>query len=101
MAQGKSLDDSYFRSLTRRMVLIIIVVSFTPMFLVGGIILEQFQVSFREKIYAHLGELVLKHKQNIDSFLNEKLADIRFLTESFFYWELSEEAFLKGKLALL
>jgi len=83
------------------MVLIIILVSFTPMFLVGGIILQQFHASFREKIDDHLRELVLKHRQEIDSFLNEKLANIRFVAESFTYEELRDESTLKGKLSVL
>jgi two-component system NtrC family sensor kinase len=35
-----------------------------------------------KRYHAHLGELVLKHKQNIDSFLDEKLQNIRFLADS-------------------
>jgi len=76
-------------------VLILIFVSFTPMVLVSGIILDEFRVSYREKIYAHLAELVLKHKQNIDTFLDEKMGDIRFITASFTFEELSDDIFLE------
>lgn len=91
----------YYRSLIRNIVLIVIVVSFTPMILVSGIGLYQFQTSYREKIYAHLGELVQKHRQNIDTFLNEKLFDIRYVAKTFSYEELSEESFLQDQLATL
>ncbi len=64
------------------MILTVIIVSFTPMLLVICILLHQFRASCHEKTYAHLSELVQKHKQNIDSFLNEKLANIRFLAIS-------------------
>jgi two-component system NtrC family sensor kinase len=72
----------YYRSLTRNMVLLVIIISFTPMLLVTGIILRQFSTSHHEKIYAHLEELVLKHQQNIDSFLEEQVQNIRFLAET-------------------
>ena len=72
----------YYRSLRRNMVLLVMVISVTPMLLVTGIILNQFSASHHEKINAHLGELVLKHKQNIDSFLSEKLHNIRFLADT-------------------
>jgi two-component system NtrC family sensor kinase len=41
------------------------------------------------------------HTYNIDSFLGEKLGDIRFLADSFGYDRLSNESFLQGKLAAL
>ena len=63
----------YYRSITRNMVLLVMAISLTPMLLVTGIILNQFNASHHEKVFAHLGELVLKHKQNIDSFLEEKV----------------------------
>ena len=72
----------YYRMLRRNMVLLVMVISFTPTILVTGIILDHFSASHHEKIFAHLGELVLKHKQNIDSFLDEKVQNIRFLADS-------------------
>jgi len=101
MSKPKRLENTYYKSLTRRMVLILILVSFTPMILVSGFILNQFQFSYREKVHAHLKEIVLKHKQNIDIFLTEKLSDIRFLSDSFTFEELSNEEFLKAKLSSL
>jgi len=83
------------------MLLTVIIVSFTPMILVGGIILYQFQASYHEKVHAHLEELVLKHKQNIDSFLQEKLGDIRFLADNFNFEELRDESFLRDRLESL
>jgi two-component system NtrC family sensor kinase len=91
----------YYRALTRKMVLIVIVVSFTPMILVTGIILNHFSVSHHEKVYAHLGELVQKHKQNIDNFLQEKLNEIMFLADTFSYSQFSDESFLNHQLASL
>lgn len=71
----------YYRSLTRNMVIVIIIISFAPMVLVTGVILDHFSSSHHEKVFAHLEELVLKHKQAIDSFLEEKVQNIRFLAD--------------------
>ena len=83
------------------MLLAIIFVSVMPMILVSGIILYQFEISVHEKVQAHLEELVLKHKQNIDSFLKEKLGDIRLLSKTFTYDELTDAGFLQDRLELL
>jgi two-component system NtrC family sensor kinase len=83
------------------MILTVIIVSFTPMILVSGIILYQFHTSYHEKVSDHLEELVEKHKQNIDSFLKEKLADIRFLSKTFSFQELRDESFLRDRLETL
>jgi two-component system NtrC family sensor kinase len=71
------------------------------MVLVSAIILYQYRNSYHEKVHDHLEALVKKHKQNIDSFLKEKLADIRFLANTFSYEELSDESFLRDQLASL
>ena len=101
MEKEKRGEAAYYRSITRNIIVIILVVSLTPMFLVSGIILYQFQDSYREKIFDHLGELVAKHKQNIDVFLNEKLNDIRFIARTFSFEELSDESFLEDRLNTL
>jgi len=73
----------------------------TPMILVTGIILKQFSVSYHEKIHAHLEELIQNHRQSVDTFLKEKLRNIRFLMELSDYRELSDEILLRQKLQLL
>lgn len=98
MSEEQTPNVLYYRSLIRNIVILVIAVSFTPMFLVSGIILYQFRDSYREKIHDHLGELVLNHKQNIDTFLQEKLKHIRFLAKSYSFEELSKESFLQDQL---
>jgi two-component system NtrC family sensor kinase len=101
MNSGNHKKDPYYNSLTRKMILTVISVSFTPMILVSGAILYQFHVSYHEKVRAHLEELVQKHKQNIDYFLNEKLGDIRFLSQCPQCENLNQESFLQQQLAIL
>ncbi len=94
----KRSDTGYYQSLTRWMVLTIILVSITPMILVSGFILNEFRIAYQAKIYDHLGELVLKKKQNIDSFLWEKLSDIRYVAASNTFQNLATETFIQAEL---
>ena len=94
----KRSEAGYYQSLTRWMVLIIIFVSITPMILVSGFILNEFQNSYQAKIYDHLGELVLKKRQNIDSFLWEKLSDIRYVAASSSFQELVQDDVIQKQL---
>ena len=88
---NKPLKQPYYRSLTRNLVLIFIIVAFTPGILVYGIILKQFSASYHEKVYSYLQELVQKHKQNINTFLSEKLADIRLIVNTHDLEDLNNE----------
>lgn len=97
----KKLDNAYYQSLNLKVIIRITLMSLIPIFIVSGIILVQFQRAYHNKVNEHLVELVLKHKQNIDSFLHEKLNDIHFLSKSFTFPELSDETFLEDKLSLL
>ena len=99
--QSEHEKASYHHSLRRNMLLTVIIVSITPMILVSALILYQFRISYQEKVYAHLETLVKKHKRNIDNFLKEKLADIRFMSGTFTLEELSDESFLRDRLEAL
>ena len=101
MHKKNPLGTEYYQNLRRKMAFLLIAVSFIPLILISGIILYQFQVSYREKVLAHLEEVVLKHSQNIDSFLEEKLADIRVMARTFDPEKFQDENFLQGKLAIL
>jgi len=97
----KIARDKYYRSLIRNMVLAIIIVSMVPMILVSSTLYLQFRHSYREKINDHLRELVQKHKQNIDNYLQERLTDIRLMTARYGYERLKEEDLLQQNLDLL
>jgi two-component system, NtrC family, sensor kinase len=94
-------SDSYHRSLTRNIVLIIVVVSVTPLLLISGTIGYYFDVSYHTKALEYLQVLVKKHRQNIDNFLYEKLADIGLLAKLYTFDQFTDEAFLKDRLTLL
>ena len=101
MDKSKETKTTDYPAFFRKRIFIIIAVSITPMILVSGIILYQFNRSYHEKVHAHLAELVLKHKQNIDGFLVEKLGNIRVLAKTFSFEELRDESFLRDRLEIL
>lgn len=101
MPNKPTIEHDHDEVQLRAQALTIIIVSIVPMLLISSLILYQFHHSYREKVYAHLGTLVKKHKQNIDGFLKEKSGDIRFIVRTFSYEELSDESFLQDRLQAL
>jgi len=101
MTKHTQLADHYLRSLNRNIVLIIIAVSVIPLILVSSTIYYQFRISYQEKVYDHLRELVQSHAQNIDQFLQEKLSNIRLLGDNWGWDGLANESTLKERLAAL
>ncbi len=91
----------YYQSLTRKMVIVMILVSFTPLILIAGIIGYSFETSYRDKVMAHLKELVHKHQQNVDGFLHEKLCNIGLIANAYDFGALSNEVFLQKTLSNL
>jgi len=101
MSEKYSKSTNYLRSLNRNIILIIIVISLIPLTIVSSTLYYQFRVSYHEKVYEHLRELVHSHAQNINSFLDEKLANIRFLTDICGWENLNNENFLRDRLRAL
>ena len=98
MAEEITSKKLYSRTFTRNMVLIVVVVSFVPMLLVSGMILHQYSISYNEKLYAHLTEVVHRHAQDIDNFLNERLNNLQFLLDSCKDEALLDESVLQERL---
>lgn len=90
-------DISYYRSLTRSMIISVVLVSFAPLILISTIVSYKFQTAYHQKVIDHLEVVVEKHKQIIDSFLNERLAEIQILTDSIPFSHIRDE----NKLELL
>ena len=98
MVQDREFKKQNSTKFTRNMVLFVIILSFVPMLLVSGMVLYQFSISYNEKLYAHLQELVYRHAQDIDSFLNERLNNLQFLLDSCENENLHDESVLQEKL---
>ena len=101
MTKNTQSTDHYYRSLNRNIILIIIVVSVIPLIIVSSTIYFQFRASYHAKVNDHLRELVQSHAKNIDQFLQEKLSDIRVLSDSWGRDKLEDESILKERLATL
>ncbi|QJB56715.1 PAS domain-containing sensor histidine kinase [Pseudodesulfovibrio sp. zrk46] len=74
-------DHQYYHGLAKSMMATIVLVSIAPLFIIALIAGYQYSVAYEEKVEAHLRELVLKHDQSVDVFLEEKIAEIQVLAE--------------------
>ncbi len=101
MAQASEDRNSFYQLLTRKITVLIVIVSFFPMLLTTVILFSRFNRAYTDKVRAHISELVQKHTQNIDSFLAEKSGNIRFLARTFDPLHQSPGEFLKQSLSLL
>lgn len=75
-------DRNYYTSLHRSMVATVILVSLMPLALITLIGGHQYTTAYKTKVLAHLGEIVRKHEQHIDTYLLEKVAEMRVLAEN-------------------
>lgn len=68
-------------ALSKRISLLIILVSLAPLIVVGGVFAHLFHSAYREKTIAHLEQLISKHAEIVDSHLHERLATIQTLMD--------------------
>ena len=98
MQRDMQSQEQYYKRFTRNMVFVVIAVSFIPMLLISGGVLRAYRLSYTDKLYAHLKEVVHRHAQDIDSFLNDRLNNLQFLMDSCAEENLLDEAVLQEKL---
>ena len=96
-----TLPDRHEQPKTRNLVLTVMLVAGVPLLFIGFIIIQQFGDAYRTKITDHLTVLVKKHSRTIDSFLTDRLGDIRVLARSHPVEDLADTVFLTKKLAIL
>ncbi len=101
MEHSLTQRNAFYQILKRKITILILVVSFFPMMLTTGILFYRFHLTYTEKIAAHISELVQKHTQNIDTFLSEKLGNIRYLARLFDGNPQGAKIFLQKNLKLL
>jgi two-component system NtrC family sensor kinase len=95
------MADPSYRARRLHWMLLMFGIAGVPVLLVSIVILYQFYHSYTEKVTAHLEELVEKHKQTIDIFLDAKLGEVRVLARTFSFDQLSREDFLQERLAVM
>ncbi|MBU0973358.1 MAG: GHKL domain-containing protein [Proteobacteria bacterium] len=101
MEESSTERKAFYQILTRKIMVLILVVSFFPMVLTTGVLFYRFHLTYTEKIQAHISELVQKHTQNIDTFLLEKLGNIQYLARLYDSTSLTPQTFLQKHLKLL
>jgi two-component system NtrC family sensor kinase len=94
-------ERRYFKSLTKKMALIVILVSLTPLTLITVLMGYYFETSYREKIMENLNEKLKRHQQHINSYLDKTLSDMEFVASSTPYNELARNDYLQNELLLL
>lgn len=99
--KGQKGSEPYYKALYRNIILTIIIVSIIPSLLAFGMMAYQFNVSYKEKALAYLQEKVARHGQTIDTFLDERLANIRSLTSSADSEFLTDDAYVAKQLQIL
>jgi len=83
MTTSPTEREIFYQALTIRIRILIMIVSFFPMLLTTGILFYKFNQLYTEKMQTHTLELVQKHSLEIDTFLVEKLGNIRYVARQF------------------
>ncbi len=81
MEREPSTKKDVHHDLIRKIRFLILGISLIPLILTTGILSYGFVQSHTQKIHDHIHELVQKHTLNIDTFLWERVANIRYLAE--------------------
>ena len=90
------MSNHYYHGLARSMMFTIILVSFAPLLIITLLAGYQYSVAYKAKVIAHLRELVLKHDQNVDTYLKERIAEIQVLADVEGITNLKDEDRLKA-----
>jgi len=65
-----------YSGIRRKILISILLAACIPLLIVSSFILLQFKQAYESRTESHLEELVRKHTQNIDTFLQERLANV-------------------------
>ncbi len=85
----------HYATVSRKILITFLVVSFLPLLVMTGSLLYQSHAFFHEKVKNQIEYLAKIHTLNIDAFLRERLNNIRFLAATRSYEELTDESGLR------
>jgi len=77
------------------------VISVAPMVITGAINLQQFRAAYKDKVRDHIGELVQRHAETVDAFVQDRLSDIRVVAREHERADLEDPALLRQLLNVL
>lgn len=79
----KTGSPDYYLQLKRHFVRILLLASFIPLILIGGMSYYYFSVTLKETSLRHLENIVRSHQNQMDNFLNERLYNLKALSKSY------------------
>jgi two-component system, NtrC family, sensor kinase len=77
------------------------VIAVAPMIITGVLNLHQFRSAYRTRVHDHLREIVQRHAETIDAFVNDRLSDIRVIAREHPRGRLEDPEFLRQLLNVL
>ena len=83
------------------MVIGLALIILAPLTITGAINLQQFQVVYRNKVENELAVMIERHSFIVDSFIEDRLSDVRVITREHPIERLSDAAFLRQALNLM
>ena len=89
------MTQDQLSKLRLKLIAITLAFSFIPLFSLGLVLYNRFYVTYTDKVYDNLGNLVENKKVTIDLFLAERVAQLSNLAQTESYQDLSKEAYLE------
>ncbi len=89
------------RPMSGQLTVMTILVAVVPLLCLGTLLYVFYDASYREKTSVHLGEQVLRNAQSIDTFLDEKLSNLRQEAVASTLEDLSNPSILRDRLHAL
>jgi len=82
-------------------VVVLTVIAVAPMIITGVLNLNQFRSAYRARVHDHLREIVQRHAETIDAFVDDRLSDIRVVAREHSRERLENPEFLRQLLNVL
>jgi len=82
-------------------VAVLAAIALGPLILTGVVNIHQFRHAYQVKVTDHLEAMIQQHGQSIDTFLSNRLSDIRVLTRENTIVQMRDPEFLRQRLNLL
>ncbi|MDP3028746.1 MAG: ATP-binding protein [Deltaproteobacteria bacterium] len=79
----KTGSPDYYLQLKRHFVRILLLASFIPLILIGGMSYYYFSITLKETSLRHLENIVRSHQNQMDDFLSERLSNLKVLATSY------------------
>jgi two-component system NtrC family sensor kinase len=84
-----------YRLLRRNMIILMLLVTLLPLFLMGLVNYHEYQTQLKEEIVSPLRILVNKTKHSFELFLAERVSAVSFIASAYSFDQLADEATLK------